>query len=260
MDPPGEHGSSCISLCVASWNIHRCVGTDGGCDPARVARVLEELACDPIGLQEVDNSPGPTPTSRQLDYLADSTRMRPIAGMRIIRHRGHYGNALLTRRRVIAERRHDLSIARREPRGVLDVELDVEGLPLRFLVTHLGLGPLERRYQMRRLLEIVTSAPEGEPIVLLGDINEWWPHGRLLRSLHLLFGRPPAISTFPARMPFLALDRIWSRPRDSLVAISAHRSALARVASDHLPVVATLCFDRTAAARRERILIAGGGG
>src|SRR5262245_26589698 len=96
---------------VASYNVHRCIGSDGRCNPQRVADVLEELDCDVIGLQEVDNSPGKAPTSMQLEYLARRTGMSAVAGMRIVRHMGHYGNAMLTRHRILGVRRHDLSFS-----------------------------------------------------------------------------------------------------------------------------------------------------
>ena len=222
---------------VASYNLHRCVGVDRTCDPARVASVVRELDCEIVGLQEVDNSPGELPTSMQLEYLAQSTGMTGVAGTRIIRHLGHYGNALLTRSRVKAVRRHDLSFGSREPRGVLDVDLEIGDVDCRVLVTHLGLGPGERRHQMRKVLTLVAETPVEEPLLLLGDLNEWLPFRAPLRWLHALFGRPPAVRSFPAFLPLFALDRIWARPRGSLLAVRAHASPLARAASDHLPVV-----------------------
>lgn len=231
-------GRAPVLIRVASYNIHRCVGTDRRCDPVRIAAVLQELDCDVLGLQEVDNSPGPVTTSMQLEYLAHATGMNAVAGLRIVRHMGHYGNALLTRHRVLGVRRHDLSFSWREPRGALDVDLDIGGIESRILVTHLGLTPGERRHQMRKVLTIVSETPEDEPLALLGDINEWLPTGRPLRWLHALFGRPPAARTFPSVCPLFALDRIWARPRGSLRALRAHRSEAARSASDHLPVVA----------------------
>jgi endonuclease/exonuclease/phosphatase family metal-dependent hydrolase len=229
-------------LRVGSYNIHRCVGGDGRCDPERVAQVIRELACDTIGLQEVDNSAGPLPTSAQLDYLARSTGMASVAGLRLIRRRGHYGNALLTRRRVLEVRRHDLSFSWREPRGALDVDIDVDGIATRVIVTHLGLTPGERRHQMRRILAIVAEGNLAQPVILLGDINEWLPLGRPLRWLHALFGRPPAMRSFPAILPLLALDRIWVRPRAALLSLDVHHSPVARLASDHLPVTAAMAF------------------
>jgi endonuclease/exonuclease/phosphatase family metal-dependent hydrolase len=38
----------------------------------------------------------------------------------------------------------------------------------------------------------------------------------------------------------LPLDRVWARPAHCLRAVEAHRSELARVASDHLPLLARL--------------------
>ena len=223
---------------VATYNVHRCIGTDGRGDPARVAEVVSELQCGLVGLQEVDNTPGDTPTSRQLEYLAQATGMTGVPGLRIIQRWGHYGNALLTRHRVLGVRRHDLSISWREPRGALDVDLEIEGIECRVIVTHLGLTPGERRHQMRKILALVAETPVEEPLALLGDINEWLPVGRPLRWMHALFGRPPSVRSFPSFLPMFALDRIWTRPRGSLVEVSAFRSPVARLASDHLPVVA----------------------
>jgi len=225
------------SVRLASYNIHRCIGSDGRCDPGRVAEVLGELRCDLIGLQEVDNSPGPAPTSLQLEYLAARTGMNAVAGLRVVRHMGHYGNALLTRYRVLTVRRHDLSLSRYEPRGALDVELDIEGVRTRIVVTHLGLLPGERRHQIGKIVAMVRETSEHERLALLGDINEWLPVGRPLRSIHAMFGRPPSVRSFPSGFPMLSLDRIWTRPRGSLHSVAAHCSSLARKASDHLPVV-----------------------
>jgi endonuclease/exonuclease/phosphatase family metal-dependent hydrolase len=233
--PAGAGGRRAVR--IASYNIHRCLGSDGRRDPERVAQVLRELECDLVGLQEVDNSPGAAPESMQLDYLAARTGLSPVAGLRIVRHLGQYGNALLTRHPILRVRRHDLSHSRYEARGALDVELNLDGVPCRVIVTHLGLVPGERRHQMRRIIALAGDTPVDEPLALLGDINEWLPVGRPLRWMHAVFGRPPSARSFPARFPLFALDRIWTRPRGSLRAVSAHRSALARTASDHLPIV-----------------------
>ena len=39
---------------IVTWNVHRCVGRDGVCSPARVARVLASLQPDIVALQELD--------------------------------------------------------------------------------------------------------------------------------------------------------------------------------------------------------------
>jgi endonuclease/exonuclease/phosphatase family metal-dependent hydrolase len=231
-------GPDCLR--VASYNIHRCVGSDGRTDAARVARVLVEISCDTIGLQEVDSRSDGKHDSLQLDYLAALTELQAIPGHTIIRHEGHFGNALLTSRPVLAVRQHDLSFGRREPRGAIDVDLDVAGRIVRVIVTHLGLRPAERRHQVRQMLRLLHDVPAEQPVVVLGDINEWLPLGRPLRWLHGLLGEAPAERSFPAWLPMFALDRVWVRPHHALLAFGTHRSVTARVASDHLPIKAII--------------------
>ncbi|HEU4626437.1 MAG TPA: endonuclease/exonuclease/phosphatase family protein [Steroidobacteraceae bacterium] len=238
-------------LRIASYNIHRCKGTDGKRDVERVAQVIQELECDTIGLQEVDSRGGPGTDSQQLEYLAAATGMQAVAGTTIIRHDRDYGNALLTRRKILAVRRHDLSFRRFEPRGALEVDIDVAGAMVRVFVMHLGLLPYERRYQMRKVLALLRAMPLDQPAVVLGDINEWLPIGRPLRWLHGLMGKPPQLRTFPVWAPMFALDRVWVRPVGSLLDFSVHRTALSRRASDHYPVKAVVAPE--AVSLRERL-------
>ncbi|SCZ55600.1 endonuclease/exonuclease/phosphatase family protein [Thiohalomonas denitrificans] len=226
-----------MQLTFASYNIHRCIGRDGRRDPDRIIRVLNEFEADVIALQEVETYPG-----GDRDFLA---RLGTRTGMRVIpgptlRHKHYrYGNAILTRARVNAVRRIDLSLLEREPRGALQVDLEWDETPVEILATHLGLWPLERRFQIQQILELL-ALEDRSPAALLGDINEWFSWGRPLRWLHGHFGRPPSPATFPSGFPVLALDRIWFRPRECLDTITPHRSPLARVASDHLPLLATV--------------------
>jgi endonuclease/exonuclease/phosphatase family metal-dependent hydrolase len=228
-------------LRVASYNIHQCVGTDGRRDAGRVADVLRELEADVIGLQEVDARPGLARDSVQMDFLAHALGLEAVAGPTIHRHDGHYGNALLTRRPVRGVRHHDLTVYRREPRGAIDVDLDVDGGAVRFIVTHLGLLPGERRRQVRQLIDAL-DAPVEKPVIVCGDINEWFAVGRPLRWLHGCLGRTPALPTFPAGFPLFALDRIWVRPRAAVVRFDVHDTPTARVASDHLPLAAEIAL------------------
>jgi endonuclease/exonuclease/phosphatase family metal-dependent hydrolase len=147
-----------------------------------------------------------------------------------------YGNAVLCRYPIIATRSIDLSFGKREPRGALDADVDCHGHPLRVITTHLGLRVAERRDQIRRLLQVFDT--EQMPVILLGDVNEWFIWGRALRWLVSHFESVPAPPTFPSRWPILALDRIWIRPRHRLVHVEVHATPLARVASDHLPLIA----------------------
>lgn len=225
-----------MTISVATYNVHRCIGRDGRLDPMRTLAVLRELDADVIALQELQWRAGDA-----LHVLADFSAQlgyAPIAGPTLFRSDGHYGNAVLTRLEVRQVERVDLSVPGREPRGALDVKLAGPDGVLRVIATHLGLSPGERREQMKRLLGLLE--PGSAPTVLMGDLNEWFLWGRPQNWLRRHFGRTPAPATFPARWPLLALDRIWVEPRGMMRDIGVHASAAARAASDHLPLRAVL--------------------
>ena len=230
------------ALIVGSYNIHGCVGMDRRYDLGRVAGVIRELGCDTVGLQEVDGRPGAQSASLQLMDLASAVGMTPIA---VDTHSGapqrvRKTNALLTSREVRSVRSYDLTFGRLEQRSALDVELLVGARTVRVIVTHLGLDGCERRYQVGKLLTFLQAIPAAQPVVLLGDINEWLPVGRPLRWLLHVLGKAPSGRSFPVWAPLLALDRIWSRPARTLRSFEVHRSPAARIASDHYPVRANI--------------------
>jgi endonuclease/exonuclease/phosphatase family metal-dependent hydrolase len=225
---------------VASYNVHGARGRDGRRDVERIAAVIAELAADVIGLQEVDSRHEPGDPDSQLQALARATGMHAVAGPTLFAPGGEFGNAVLTRLPVQAAHHCDLSVRGREPRGAVEVLLDVThaGAPLalRVAVTHLGLRGFERRWQAVRLVTWLRER-RADLSVLLGDFNEWRPTSPVIRTL-LGDGVMAAPRTFPARAPLLALDRIFVHSPAKLRSVAVHTSALARVASDHLPVVA----------------------
>lgn len=228
---------------VATWNIHACVGTDGRFDPGRTAKVLRELQADVVALQEVEHQA--VEGTDLLDYLADATGMAAVAGPTFRRQSNNYGNALLSRLPIRTVNRVDLSEEGREPRGAIDALLDGKGLRLQVIATHLGLSPLERRRQVRKLLILLEARP-AELAILMGDLNEWLLWGRPLRWLRSHFAPTPQARTWPARWPLFALDRIWVEPRGALQDLATHRTPLAVAASDHLPLTAELAVPSAA--------------
>lgn len=237
-------------LTIATYNVHRCVGRDWRKKVDRVAEVLRGLDASIIGLQEVECMFGGEPDTHQIKYLAAATDTTAIAGPTMYAPDHDYGNCLLTRHEVLALRRHDISVARGEPRGAIDVDLDIGGgYVLRVIVTHLGLRPGERREQIRRLVEVVGPAGDDRPTVLLGDLNEWLPWGRPLRWLKRRLALGPALATFPSRFPVVALDRICVSRHAARAEYSVHTSALAKEASDHLPLSARIEWNGGGAVR-----------
>lgn len=221
-------------LTMATYNIHGAVGTDGRYAPERIAQVIAETGADVVALQEVPL--GGQGRASVLDTLREATGFHAAAGPTCTVGGCGFGNGVLSRYPIEEVRCIDLSFGSSEPRGALDADINVHGHPLRVVATHLGLSLAERRDQINRLLERFDT--DRMAVVLLGDINEWFGWGESLRRLREHFQQVPAPRTFPSRCPVLALDRIWIRPRQRLVQVKAHATRLARVASDHLPLVA----------------------
>jgi endonuclease/exonuclease/phosphatase family metal-dependent hydrolase len=231
------------ALVVATYNIHTCVGVDRRYDPDRVAAVLGELDADIIGLQEVDARHRLNRHLNQWDYFAEKTGLNAIAGANVTDHRGRFGNALLTRFPVRLVQHINLSVGAYEPRGAIEAEVLVDERKLRVVVTHLGLHAGERRLQIGWLLDALAQSPcQAEATLIMGDLNEWRGRRGGIPALDRRLGRAPAPRTFPSWLPVLPLDRIYAGGAASLRAVAVHRSALARVASDHLPLRAALAW------------------
>jgi len=201
--------------------------------------VLREIDADVIGLQELDSHSEPGSVSEQMLILSDALEMAAAPGLTIVSEERRYGNALLTRAKLLAVRRVDISVCSFEPRGILDADLRVGTTCLRVLVTHLGRNRLERRWQSARLLDVLADGPGG-PAVLTGDLNEWWPVSSGMRAIRRVLPQAKTVRSFPAGFPLLSLDQIRARPPARIRTLWSHRSPLSRVASDHLPVVAEL--------------------
>ncbi len=113
---------------AATYNIHRCVGTDGRYSPSRVADVLEEIEADVLGLQEVDGrlhfGPGPD----QISYLANRLGFHSFSGVGFAANcGGRCANAVLSRWPISASRLIDLTIPGREPRSAVEAEIRLPG-------------------------------------------------------------------------------------------------------------------------------------
>lgn len=226
-----------MHLTVATYNIHACIGADRRFEPDRIVCVLQEMNADVVALQEVEHHD--VEGYDLLDYLAAKTGLTAIAGPTLTRETRHYGNAILTKLPILTVNRVDLTLPGCEPRGALDVTLAGNERRVQVVATHLGLRPGERRQQVRELLKLFEIGLT-DTYVLMGDVNEWFLWGRPLRWLHAHFKRTPHCATFPARRPFMALDRLWVHPRRRLTKLEVHATPVARVASDHLPLKAVI--------------------
>ena len=236
---------------VATYNIHACVGVDRRYDPVRIAAVLRELGADIIGLQEVATRHRGPVFLDQESFLAAQTELRAVSGLRVIGNRSCFGNAILTRLPILAVRHIDLSVDGRAPRTAIDADLEFDGRVLRVIATHFGLHGGERMVQAQRLLAALNGARAdgvacADAILIMGDLNEWRGRQGGIRALDRELGRAPAPRTFPSWCPILPLDRIYAAAPAMLRDFGVHRSPLARLASDHLPLRARLAWRNAA--------------
>jgi endonuclease/exonuclease/phosphatase family metal-dependent hydrolase len=117
--------------------------------------------------------------------------------------------------------------------------------PLHVYNVHFGTAILERRVQAERLAAIVCDRRVTGPKVVLGDFNEWTrgPASALLSerlrgvdlAAHLRRRR-----TYPGVLPLVHLDHIYYAGRVEVERVELVRTRRALIASDHLPLVASL--------------------
>ena len=108
---------------------------------------------------------------------------------------------------------------------------------------HLGLSGIERRLQLKKLLahENFNRIAQATPVVVAGDLNDvWGTLGRQLMRPARFRGTDRKPRTFPAYAPVRPLDSLYVRGGIEIVSLMSSRLAIARQASDHLPLVADL--------------------
>lgn len=232
---------------IATYNVHKCRGMDRRVSVLRIADVIAELGADIVAVQELlhaDDSRGSV--LDQAGALGEALGYRFAFGENR-KHRGAaYGNATFSRFPITLHENYDITWPRgRERRGCLRTDLEMRGGHwLHVYNVHMGTGYFERPHQARRLLsnEVLNHAGLSGPRIVVGDFNEWTRGiasqlmGSHFESVDLrLLGRR---HTYPGLFPLLHLDHFYYDDLLRLTAFRLHRTKLALVASDHLPLVA----------------------
>jgi endonuclease/exonuclease/phosphatase family metal-dependent hydrolase len=235
-------------LRVMTYNVHRCVGCDGKLSPARVARLIAAHEPDVVALQELDVARARTARGDQPLLIAEQLRMRYHFHPAIQVEEERYGDAVLSRLPMSLVRAGPLPTLphrpRLERRGALWVRIDWDGRAIDCFNTHLGLGVRERRRQVEALLgpDWLAHPERAGPVLLCGDFNAspWsGAYRRLRRALRDAQDRRGAAprGTFPSRWPVLRIDHVFHSPDLVIRRAQVPRTRLARMASDHLPLI-----------------------
>jgi endonuclease/exonuclease/phosphatase family metal-dependent hydrolase len=236
-------------LRVVTYNVHRCVGIDGRLEPQRIADVIASCQADIVALQELDVRRARTGGVDQAHLIARELNMDMHFHPALQVLEELYGDAILSTLPLRQTKAGVLPRLRRwpslEPRGALWSSIGIGGAGLQVINTHLGLLARERLLQVEALLgpDWLGRHDCGGPVVLLGDFNAG-PSSRTYRSLVSRFKDARRLvqpvrrqATFPTRAPFLCIDHVFVNHHIEVLGASVVRTPLARVASDHLPLV-----------------------
>ncbi len=240
------------SFRIATYNTHKCRGMDGRIRPHRVGQVLQELDADIIALQEIMSLSGGRREQNQAQYLADAVGFDYRMGETRQYRGAAYGNVILTRFPIREVEAYDLTASRREARGCIRCDLEIApGKIIHVFNIHLGTGYLERRKQAKLLVsrQVLLSPKLKHPRLVLGDFNEW-TRGLVSRMLAQRFESVDIQlhlnrrKTYPGVLPIMHLDHMYFDRHLALEEFLLHRSRMALMASDHLPLVAHFRLDK----------------
>lgn len=209
-------------------------------DLERIAEVIESLDADVVAVQEILHGEG---RLSQVRFLSEHLRYQFSFGENRV-HRGvPYGNATFSRLPITLEKNYDITRQGRERRGCLRTDIRLANRSvLHVFNVHLGTSYFERPHQARLLLgdALLKTASLAGPRVVVGDFNEW-TRGIASALMHEQFASVDAKllkKTFPGIIPLFRLDHFYFDHHLKLDDFKVVRTKLAKIASDHLPLVA----------------------
>lgn len=239
-------------LRIMTYNVHGCIGMDGKMSPERIARVIARHAPDVVALQELDVGRPRSGGIDQAETIARLLRMQFHFQSVLHLEEEQYGNAVLTHLPLRLVKADGLPAPTRGPRGerrgALWVAVELDGVEIQIINTHLGLRPDERRAQAKALVgDTWLGHPDCRaPVILCGDLNALPKSftcrtlGTRLRDSQASGTDAPAQKTFFGRYPAARIDHVFVDPAIEVIESAVPNTQLTRVASDHLPLVADL--------------------
>ncbi len=261
---------------VLTYNVHGWQTPAGQPNIDLVTEVIAGSGADLVGLNEVFH-PAPTPHGPALAVLAQRLEMYFAFGPTVAASsqpdHPPYGNALLSRWRILAFAAHHLTpMTSYGKRGLLEVRVQLpDGKPFTVYVTHLDHRSEAVRLEQWSAANTWLSRDRNRPHLVLGDLNalsaadyptpdalarltayqaeRGWPTPSFeLMAQVLKAGYVDAVATcgsgqaatYPAQAPerridYILLPRAWA---GALVNCGCVISPAAQAASDHLPVYA----------------------
>ena len=239
-------------LRILTYNVHSCIGMDGKISPERIARVIAQQKPDIVALQEVDVGKERTGGVDQAHLIAKQLQMDFHFHSTVRVEEEQYGDAILTHLPMRLVKIGKLPGLPDKPhletRGAIWVEIEFEGIKLQCINTHLGLLGNERMAQVQALMgEEWLKHPEcRSPSLICGDFNalSTFPVCRMLSKryddVQAKLAEHKPLNTFCGRYPVVRIDHIFIDQNIKVLDVDVAENELARVASDHRPLIAEL--------------------
>jgi endonuclease/exonuclease/phosphatase family metal-dependent hydrolase len=235
-------------LRVLTFNIHNGINWNGKYDLDGIAGFIKEVRPDFGGIQEVSCCWSPKTGFQNMEkFFAKKLGMYTIFSATLKKSsKGHFGNMVISSHPCVNVWTERLP-GKFEPRNFITVQVQINGVRINFLTTHLGLTSAERLPQIEKIIRFGIQL--GNPLIITGDFNEketdpgvthlkkyWIKQSASLRS-----------GTFRLRKNFIGpeIDMIFTTSDFILENIKICPNYL----SDHLPVIADLELRTSWAAR-----------
>lgn len=241
------------TITIATYNIHKGMSAlNLKVQLTQMATALQQLSPDILFLQEVQGKNSKRaesipdfPQRPHYQELSEHMAYHISYGRNAqYKYRDH-GNAILSKFPITTVHNLDISVNSREQRGMLHCEIQLPhwSEPLVCLCAHLNLLEPDRKKQYQTILTYIETEINPEsPLILAGDFNDWRKRshdnlGLKLDMTDAFYHYPKAPKTFPARLPLLSLDRIFTRHLKILQAKPLKGLPWQKL-SDHLPLYA----------------------
>jgi endonuclease/exonuclease/phosphatase family metal-dependent hydrolase len=230
---------------VVTYNVHACRGLDRKICHLRTADILRDCRADIVALQELDCGRARSNNVDQPQAIARELGMECLFYSCEGWKDGQYGNAILSKFPMRLVRSANLpGGGRYEPRGAIWAELEVHGKHIQVLNTHLGLTSAERAMQVKALLgpEWLGAHAATDSAVICGDFN-FSPRDPLYRTLTERYRDVQLVQRArrgPTWLGLRTIDFVLVSHAIEVHEVGVHWSFRARIASDHLPLVASV--------------------
>lgn len=234
-----EKGSQeTIPLRVMTYNIRYGRGIDGVVHLGGIAEVIKRERVDIVGLQEVERFSPRSHFVDQTTLLAEELGFYAIYGPALFIGPYRYGNAILSKSPILSWEVVPISSSR-EPRNFIKAIISIEGVPITFICTHLGLSHEERMKHVEKIIETIRG--KENPVIVVGDFNAIPNSPEIHRVQEYLTDAHREVGvgsgfTFPSDDPKYRIDYIFTSPHSLIQSLESIES----LASDHRPVVAEM--------------------